>query len=67
MLQKNVTTLIRITAQEQVAIVKKELEQSLEQATEKQNPLNKLVERLVEGLELGQNFFLGDNVNCGQQ
>ena len=54
-------------AQEQVTKVKKELEQSLEQTMEKQNPLNKLVQRLEEGLELGQNFFLGDYVNCGQQ
>ena len=54
-------------AQEQVAKVKKEVEQSLEQTMEKQNPLNKLVQRLEEGLELSQNFFLGDYVNCGQQ
>ena len=54
-------------AQEQVEIVKRELEHSLEQATDMQNPLNKLVQELEYKLELSQNFFLGDNVNCGQQ
>ena len=48
-------------------IVKRELERSLEQATDMQNPLNKLVQELEYKLELSQNFFLGDNVNCGQQ
>ena len=54
-------------AQEQVEIVKRELGQSLERTTETQNPLNKLVRGLEHVLELSQNFFLGDNVNCGQQ
>ena len=67
MLQKNFATSIRIMAQEQVEIVKRELEHSLEQATDMQNPLNKLVQELEYKLELSQNFFLGDNVNYGQQ
>ena len=53
--------------QEQVEIIKREFKQSLEQATETQNPLNNLVQGLNHELELGQNFFLDDNVDCGQQ
>ena len=53
--------------QEQVEIIKRELEQSLEQATEMQNPLNNLVQGLNHKLELSQNFFLDNNVDCGQQ
>ena len=53
--------------QEQVEIIKRELEQSLERATEMQNPLNNLVQGLNHKLELSQNFFLDNNVDCGQQ
>ena len=53
--------------QEQVEIIKRELEQSLERATEMQNPLNNLVQGLNHKLELSQNFFLNNNVDCGQQ
>ena len=53
--------------QEQVEIIKRELEQSLERATEMQNPLNNLVQELNHKLELSQNFFLDNNVDCGQQ
>ena len=44
-------------AQEQVEIIKKELEQSLERATEMQNPLKNLVQGLNHKLTLSQNFF----------
>ena len=54
-------------AQEQVKIIKRELEQSLDGATETQNPLNKVVQGLEHKLELSQNFFFGNNVNCDQQ
>ena len=54
-------------AQERVEMVVRELEQSLERATEAQNPLNNLVQELNPELELSQNFFLEDNVNCSQQ
>ena len=54
-------------AQEQVEIIKRELEQSLERNTEKQNPLNNLVQGLKHKLELSQNFFLDNNLNCSQQ
>ena len=46
---------------------KRELEQSLERATETQNTLNKLVQGLNHELELSQNFFFDENVNCSQQ
>ena len=46
---------------------KRGLEQSLEQATETQNLLNKLVQGLEHELELSQNFFLGNNLNCSQK
>ena len=48
-------------------IIKRWLEQSLERATEAQNPLNNLVQGLKHKLELSQHFFLGNNVSCGQQ
>ena len=67
MLQKNLATYIRIMAQEQAEIIKRELEQSLERATETQNPLNNLVQRLNHRLQLSQNFFLDDNFDCRQQ
>ena len=54
-------------AQEQVKIIKRELEQSLERATEAQKPLNNLVQGLDQELELSQNFFLDNNVDYGQQ
>ena len=54
-------------AQEQVEIIKRELEQSLERATEVQKPLNNLVQGLDQELELSQNFFLDNNVDYGQQ
>ena len=54
-------------AQEQVEIIKRELEQSLERATEAQKPLNNLVQGLDQELELSQNFFLDNNVDYGQQ
>ena len=54
-------------AQEQVEIVKRELEQSLKCATEMQYPLNKLVQGLEHELELSQNFFMGNKINCAQQ
>ena len=54
-------------AQERVEMVIRELEQSLERATEAQNPLNNLVQELNPELELSQNLFLEDNVNCSQQ
>ena len=54
-------------AQEQVEIIKRELEQSLERATEAQKPLNNLVQGLNQELELSQNFFLDNNVDYGQQ
>ena len=48
-------------------IIKRELEQSLEQATKMpQNPLNK-TQGLNHELELSQNFFLEDNIDCSQQ
>ena len=48
-------------------IIKRELEQSLEQATMMpQNPLNK-TQRLNHELKLSQNFFLEDNIDCSQQ
>ena len=53
--------------QEQREITKRELEQSFERATETQISLNKLVYRLEQELELRQNFFMGDNVKCGQE
>ena len=53
--------------QEQVEIIKRELEQSLERATDMQNPPNNLVQGLNHKLELSQNFFLDNNVDCGQQ
>ena len=53
--------------QEQVEIIKRELEQSLERATEVQKPLNNLVQELDQELELSQNFFLNNNVDYGQQ
>ena len=40
---------------------------SLEQATERQNPLNNLVQGLNHELQLSRNFFLDDNFDCGQQ
>ena len=46
---------------------KKKLEQSLERSVEIQNPLNSLVQELNHELELSQDFFLDDNVDCGQQ
>ena len=67
MLQKNLATYIRIMAQEQAEIIKRELEQSLERATETQNPLNNLVQRRNHRLQLSQNFFLDDNFDCRQQ
>ena len=54
MLQKNLATYIRIMAQEQAEIIKRELEQSLERATETQNPLN----NLVQGLNTAKPKFL---------
>ena len=54
-------------AQEQVEIVKRELEQSLKCATEMQHPLNKLVQGLEHELELNQNFFMGNKINCAQK
>ena len=51
--------------QEQVEDNKKKLQQSLERAKERQNPLNNLVQRLNYKLELNQNFFLDNNVDCG--
>ena len=54
-------------AQEQVEIVKRELEQSLKCAIEMQYPLNKLVQGLEHELELSQNFFMGNKINCAQQ
>ena len=53
--------------QEQVDIIKRELEQSLERATETHNALNNLVQGLKHELELSQNFFLDNNVDCSQQ
>ena len=53
--------------QEQMEIIKRRLEQSLERATETQNALNNLVQGLEHKLELSQHLFLGNNVNCGQQ
>ena len=67
MLQKNLATYIRTVAQEQAEIIKRELEQSLERATETQNPLNNLVQGLNHRLQLSQNFFLDDNFDCRQQ
>ena len=52
---------------EQVEIIKRELDQSLERTKEMQNPPNNLVQGLNHELELSQNFFLDDNVNCSQQ
>ena len=54
-------------AQEQVKIIKRELEQSLERATEMQYPLNNQVQGLNRELELSQNFFFDNNVDWGQQ
>ena len=51
--------------QEQVEIIKRE--QSLERAIEMQNHLNNLVQGLNHKVELSQDFFLGDNVDCSQQ
>lgn len=42
--------------QEEVDIIKRELEQSLEQTMEMQNSLNNLVQGLKPELELRQNF-----------
>ena len=44
MLQQNFATWIKTMAQEQVQIIKRELEKSLERAVEMQNPLNNLVQ-----------------------
>ena len=52
---------------EQVEIIKRELDQYLERTKEMQNPPNNLVQGLNHELELSQNFFLDDNVNCSQQ
>ena len=46
---------------------KKKVRTIFETNSEMQNPLNKLVQGLEHELELSQNFFLGNNVNCGQQ
>ena len=41
--------------------VKEEQKQSLKQV---QNPLKHLIQDMEQDLELNQNFFLCDNVNC---
>ena len=46
---------------------KKKVRTIFETNSEMQNLLNKLVQGLEHELELSQNFFLGNNVNCGQQ
>ena len=51
--------------QEQVEIIKRE--QSLDRAMEMQNHLNNLVQGINHKVELSQDFFLGDNVDCSQQ
>ena len=55
-------------SQEQVELIKTELEQSLKRAMKTlHNPLNNLAQGLNHKLQLSQNFFLGNNVDCGQQ
>ena len=49
-------------------LIKRELEQSLKRAMKTlHNPLNNLAQGLNHKLELSQKFFLGNNVDCGQQ
>ena len=68
MLQKKFAISIRIMSQEQVELIKRELEQSLKRAMKTpHNSLKNLVQGLNHKLELSQNFFLGNNVDCGQQ
>ena len=54
-------------AQEQLEIIKRELQQSLERATETQNPRTNLFQGLNQELELSQNFFWDNNLDCGKQ
>ena len=68
MLQKKFAISIRIMSQEQVELIKRELEQSLKRAMKTpHNSLKNLVQGLNHKLELSQIFFLGNNVDCGQQ